>query len=85
MTMYIELLAGPLDGQLVVVPDDTQIWVTQQPAMTPAQMMSMNEVLPGIDQVDTVPLLELAYQKTDSRNLTNGAILFRFAGVRQRQ
>jgi hypothetical protein len=83
MTVNIELLGGPCDGELLVVEDDTRVWVVAQPRMSPSQLIALSEVLPS-PELEWIPTLEHAYLASDRHNPRTGARLFSYAGVRQR-
>lgn len=82
--MRIELFGGPCDGALLEVPDGTRIWLVTSPRLTPAQLISYNEILPGAAQlhIDEVPIAEYAYHACRRFAPGSGARLFLFGGQR---
>jgi hypothetical protein len=82
--MDIELMGGPLDGTLMIVADGTRIQVCQQLPLTPAQLIALDEVLPA-EPLQELPVVEYAYLVSPDHSPRTGAVLFHYAGVRQRR
>ena len=82
--MMAELVGGPGDGILMEVPDQTQIWVVQQPPMTPAEFIAMDNAPPLMDFAMLRPR-EHAYRLTRRLGVQSGAHLFVYVGERVAQ
>lgn len=81
MSVQIELLGGPGDGDIADVGDATLLWILSQPIMTPAEFIAMEE-RPDLVEYATMPVREHAYGKTDRFSKTSGARVFEYVGER---
>lgn len=83
ITVEAEFLGGPVDGVRMVIPDDTKLWLVQQPPMTAAEFIAMDEGLrPPLMDIIAQRTREYAYGITEDFNAQNGARKFRYIGER---
>lgn len=81
MSTEVEFYGGPADGMVMEIPEDAAMWKLPTPALTPAQLIALENGAPDPSRV--LPAMEHIYVRSVYYGKRSGKRLFTYRTSRR--